>query len=44
MDRYREAQATLRAYLRVRPQALDREVIERHLAALQMILAEPPKK
>jgi regulator of sirC expression with transglutaminase-like and TPR domain len=44
MDRYREAQATLRAYLRVRPQALDREVIERHLAALQMILAEPPKQ
>jgi regulator of sirC expression with transglutaminase-like and TPR domain len=42
MDRYREAREALRAYLANRPQALDREVIERHLAALQMILAEPP--
>jgi regulator of sirC expression with transglutaminase-like and TPR domain len=43
MDRYREARAALHAYLRARPEALDREVVERHLAALQMILAEPPK-
>ena len=43
MDRYPEARAGLRAYLRARPQALDREVIERHLAALDMILATPPK-
>ena len=42
MDRYREARGALRAYLEARPRALDREVIERHLAALQMILAEPP--
>jgi regulator of sirC expression with transglutaminase-like and TPR domain len=42
MDRYREAREGLRAYLAARPQALDREVIERHLAALQMILAAPP--
>ena len=42
MDRYREAREGLRAYLRSRPQALDREVIERHLAALDMMLASPP--
>jgi len=42
MDRYREAREGLRAYLRSRPQALDREVIERHLAALDMMLATPP--
>jgi regulator of sirC expression with transglutaminase-like and TPR domain len=44
MDRYREARSSLLAYLRVRPDALDREVIERHLTALQMMLAtEPPR-
>jgi regulator of sirC expression with transglutaminase-like and TPR domain len=44
MDRYREARSALQAYLRVRPDALDREVIERHLTALQMMLAsEPPR-
>ena len=43
LDRYREARGALREYLDVRPQALDREVIERHLAALDMILAEPPR-
>jgi regulator of sirC expression with transglutaminase-like and TPR domain len=43
MDRYRDARTALHAYLRARPEALDREVVERHLAALQMILAEPPK-
>jgi regulator of sirC expression with transglutaminase-like and TPR domain len=44
MDRYREALVSLRAYLRARPEALDREVIERQLAALQMMLSmEPPK-
>jgi len=44
MDRYREARSTLKAYLRVRPDALDREVIERHLAALEMMLASDPPK
>src|SRR5215471_16851356 len=39
MDRYREARAALEHYLRARPDALDREVVERHLAALQMMLA-----
>ena len=44
LDRYREASASLTAYLRVRPQALDREVVERHLTALQMILgSERPR-
>lgn len=42
MDRYREARASFEGYLRARPDALDREVIERHLAALQMMLAAPP--
>ena len=44
MDRYRDARVSLQAYLRVRPEALDREVVERHLAALQMMLATPPKR
>ena len=44
LDRYREARASLRAYLRARPDALDREVIERHLSALQMMLATAPEK
>jgi len=44
MDRYREALVSLRAYLRARPEALDREVIERHLAALQMMLSMGPPK
>jgi regulator of sirC expression with transglutaminase-like and TPR domain len=44
MDRYREALVSLRAYLRARPEALDREVIERHLAALQMMLSTGPPK
>jgi regulator of sirC expression with transglutaminase-like and TPR domain len=42
LDRYREARSSLSAYLKARPDALDREVIERHLAALQMMLAMPP--
>ena len=42
LDRYREARSSLGAYLKARPDALDREVIERHLAALQMMLAMPP--
>jgi len=42
MDRYREARESLRAYLAARPRALDREVVDRHLAALGLILAEPP--
>jgi len=42
MDRYREARESLLAYLAARPQALDREVVDRHLAALGLILAEPP--
>jgi regulator of sirC expression with transglutaminase-like and TPR domain len=45
LDRYREARSSLEAYLRARPDALDREVIERHLTALQMMLAgEPPQR
>ena len=43
LDRYREAHAALRDYLRRRPDALDREVVERHLAALDMMLAAPPE-
>ena len=42
MDRYRDARSSLAAYLRARPQALDRELIERHLAALEMMLALGP--
>jgi len=44
LDRYREARSSLEAYLRARPDALDREVIERHLAALQMMLSDGPPK
>jgi regulator of sirC expression with transglutaminase-like and TPR domain len=45
MDRYREARASLEAYLRARSDALDREVVERHLTALQMMLAsDRPKR
>ena len=45
MDRYRDARSSLEAYLRARTDALDREVIERHLSALDMMLAgEPPKQ
>jgi len=45
MDRYRDARSSLLAYLRARPDALDREVIERHLSALEMMLpSEPPKQ
>jgi regulator of sirC expression with transglutaminase-like and TPR domain len=43
LDRYRDAHAALTDYLRRRPDALDREVVERHLAALDMILAAPPE-
>ena len=42
MDRYRDARGALEAYLRARPDALDREVIERHIAALGMMLAGSP--
>lgn len=41
LDRYRDAHASLEAYLRARPDALDRELIEQHLAALEMMLATP---
>jgi regulator of sirC expression with transglutaminase-like and TPR domain len=44
MDRYREALSSLLAYLRVRPDALDREVIERHLTALHMMLSGGPPR
>ena len=44
MDRYREARTSLEAYLRARPDALDREVIERQLSALEMMLASAPPK
>lgn len=43
LDRYADARTMLRAYLLARPDALDREFIERHLTALQMMLAEPPR-
>jgi regulator of sirC expression with transglutaminase-like and TPR domain len=43
LDRYRDAHASLEAYLRARPDALDRELIEQHLAALEMMLATPPR-
>ncbi len=42
MDRYRDAREALAGYLQARPDALDREVIERHLAALAMMLASAP--
>jgi len=38
LDRYAAALESLRAYLEARPDALDREVIERHVAALQLML------
>jgi len=41
LDRYREARDSLRGYLRVRPNALDREAIERHLSALELMLGGP---
>jgi len=44
LDRYREARSSLEAYLRARPDALDREVVERQLAALQMMLADDPPR
>ena len=44
LDRYRDARSMLEAYLRARPDALDRGVIERHLSALEMMLAKPPQK
>lgn len=43
LDRYRDARSMLEAYLRARPDALDREVIERHLAAISMMVAKPPR-
>ena len=43
LDRYRDARASLEGYLRARPDALDRELIERHVAALDMMLATPPR-
>ena len=39
LDHYRPARADLRAYLKLRPDALDREVIDRHLSAIEMMLA-----
>lgn len=39
LDRYRPAVASLLRYLELRPDALDREVIQRHLAALHMMLS-----
>ncbi len=43
MDRYRDARAALGTYLRVRPEALDRVDIERHLAALAIMLSSAPR-
>lgn len=39
LDRYRLALDALQDYLRVRPGATDRDVVEKHLAALRMMLA-----
>ena len=39
LDQYRPARADLRAYLKLRPDALDKEVIDRHLSAIEMMLA-----
>jgi regulator of sirC expression with transglutaminase-like and TPR domain len=44
LDRYRDARSMLEAYLRARPDALDREVIERHMAAIEMMVAKPPRE
>jgi regulator of sirC expression with transglutaminase-like and TPR domain len=44
LDRYRDARSMLEAYLRARPDALDREVIERHMAAISMMVAKPPRE
>ncbi len=43
LDRYRDARTSLESYLRARPDAMDREVIEQHLSALGMMLAAPPR-
>ncbi len=44
LDRYRDARSMFEAYLRARPDALDREVIERHLSAISMMVAAPPRE
>lgn len=44
LDRYRDARSMLEAYLRARPDALDREVIERHVAAIEIMVARPPRE
>jgi regulator of sirC expression with transglutaminase-like and TPR domain len=41
LDRYREARTSLRAYLAARSNALDREAIERHLSAIDLMLGRP---
>lgn len=43
LDRYREAQEALEDYLRRRPDAMDREVVEAHLTTLAMMRAAPPE-
>ncbi|MEY4374758.1 MAG: hypothetical protein RL760_925 [Candidatus Eisenbacteria bacterium] len=43
LDRYREAHDALSDYLRRRPDALDRELVERHVTALSMMLVTPPE-
>lgn len=43
LDRYRDARTSLEGYLRARHDALDRETIEQHLAALDIMLAGPPR-
>jgi regulator of sirC expression with transglutaminase-like and TPR domain len=39
LDRYRLSLEALREYLRVRPDALDRDMVEKHIATLQLMLA-----
>lgn len=42
LDRYREAQESLTAYLAMRPDAVDRAYVESRLSALDLMLGPPP--
>ena len=39
LDRYRPSLEALREYLRVRPDAMDRDMVEKHIATLQLMLS-----
>lgn len=43
LDRYREAHDALTDYLRRRPDAIDRELVERHVTTLRMMMVTPPE-